>query len=162
MSCGPEISVGLIVCSRVLVLVTKQKILFDYILIDFQQNLSYWIYNPGKNIWNTFCSIIESNAWMKRLSLTPSNNVEVSLHTQTTFFIGVRRNCLICTCLFVPIYFGQDCLQKCLSDIFNSFIFYVVFRLLFWLTDIARVRDLHKHQWWWLQIKVLLSLFHIS
>ena len=40
---------------------------------------------------------------------TPTNNVEVSLHTLTTLFKGVRGECLIRTCLFDPIYFGQDC-----------------------------------------------------
>ena len=39
---GPEISiVSLIVCSKVLNLVMKQKILFDCMLIDFQENCSY-------------------------------------------------------------------------------------------------------------------------
>ena len=39
---GPEISVvSLIVCSQVLVLAMKQKILFDIMLIDFRENCSY-------------------------------------------------------------------------------------------------------------------------
>ena len=65
--------------------------------------------NPGENICNKFCSITESNAWMKGLSPTSSNNVAVSLHTLITLFIGLKGNCLTCTCLFVRIYFGQEC-----------------------------------------------------
>ena len=107
-------------------------------------------YNPGQNIWNMFCSIIESNAWMKSPSPTSSNNVGVSLHTLTALFIGVRMECLTCACLFVPIYFVQDCLQQLLSHIFNLFSFYVVFWLLFWLTDSAIKCDSHQHKWWWL------------
>ena len=81
--------------------------------------------NPGQNLWNKFCSIIESNAWMRSLP-TPSNNLEVSLHILTTLFIGVRGECLTCTCLFVPIYFGQDCRLE-LTKLFTGIHYY-----LFW------------------------------
>ena len=82
--------------------------------------------NPGQNIWNKFCNIIESNVWMKSTHLTPSNNYKVPLHTLMILFKEVRGSAW-----HVSVYLFQYILARIVGAKFQLKLIILIFKIKF-------------------------------